>query len=335
MTMSRIWNKVITGNPKQKLIRCHRQQIPPCAARIATTNHTMNDSRDKRCLKLSSTGHRLAPRGNAGLAFTLIELLVVIAVIAILASLLLPVLSNAKATAKSTKCRSNLRQLGFGLSMYVQDFNKYPVGESPFEEKFWFEYLEPYTGSAWEGPLFQCPASSYRFPWRGVTRIGAKGILETGFPNGDYGYNRYGRRGDGSENQSSGEGVMGELGLGGTITDPARFPPKPLLESKVSVPSDMIAFADAFQLVLPPIFPRSNGRVASLGLAHLGTIMLGGATEADFRELEKRAKDRHQARANVAFCDGQAETIKFPMLYGAGDEVLRRWNNDNLPHRNR
>ena len=53
--------------------------------------------------------------------FTLVELLVVIAVIGILAALLFPVLSGAKAKGKRTACLNNLRQINLGIHMYCDD----------------------------------------------------------------------------------------------------------------------------------------------------------------------------------------------------------------------
>ena len=74
--------------------------------------------------------------------FTLIELLTVIAVIAILAAILLPVLSMAGAHARKNTCMSHIKDIIRGAKMYYEDYGVYPdglygvsVNGGPFEKR--------------------------------------------------------------------------------------------------------------------------------------------------------------------------------------------------------
>ncbi len=122
--------------------------------------------------------------------FTLIELLVVVSIVAILAGLMLPVLSRAKATAKRIACANKLRQWGLAFTMYLHDndgflpreafgtsarLNNWAQVSDPTAADVWYnalpkllklraaaDYLNERAAFYGHDSLFHCPAA--RFP---------------------------------------------------------------------------------------------------------------------------------------------------------------------------
>lgn len=79
-------------------------------------------------------------------AFTLIELLVVIAIVALLLSVIVPSLQQAKEKSRELGCRNNLRQLSMGLTFYAEDNDGYAMELMDVMGDYWFHEIAPYLG---------------------------------------------------------------------------------------------------------------------------------------------------------------------------------------------
>jgi prepilin-type processing-associated H-X9-DG protein len=235
----------------------------------------------------------------------LIELLVVIAIIAILASMLLPALSQAKEQAKTANCLSDMKQINTANRMYLDDNRgtEVPLYRIANGTPSWnynpssFIFKDPNSlwwedalrlGYANNANIFDCPSMLFL----AVKAVG--GSIST--------------------NHTLGIG-MNHAEFGDTSSD-GQNPLSLTRENKVAKPSSGMIFADAGAVKLSTKSLGADQWIPDIEWDAAALQFFGGGvgyyrvpSDPSFDQADSRSLPRHNKKCNFAFFDGHAQTL--------------------------
>jgi prepilin-type processing-associated H-X9-DG protein/prepilin-type N-terminal cleavage/methylation domain-containing protein len=299
----------------------------------------MQRAPDKHSMRLVGRPSGASCSSALARAFTLVELLVVISIIAVLAALLLPALTRAKAAARNIQCRNNLRQINLGLAMYVHETGSYPLIDLPSSTNgwhYWAMSVRPYTQSAWGGALYNCPAHQSAGPFSPKSINSSFPAAPASWVDDSYSYNQggvggwfaWGRVADSTFDIFSGymgdqrAQASGPLGLNNAK------------EALVRQPSGMIALGDETLFAGGGILLKSDGYLGrSAFLADLAQPDSRYQFDPVVSAVREWLKRRHSGKLNFAFCDGHVTGIRSDVaMFSGATEDLAMWNIDHQPH---